>query len=1084
MFLSKPMSPRHLILFLPGIALAAPETFPAANGLTRTLVAKEPLLKNPVSVTVDVDGTVYVTETARRKAADLDIREFTQWITDDLSHTTVEQKQAFFRKQLDGKNFQDHVSLKDHNKDGVVDVKDLTAISEKIIKFTDKDGDGVMDSSETFAEDFNTEVTGIAAGVFAWRGDVYSTIAPDVWKLRDTDGDGKADKRESIAHGFGLHIAYAGHDMHGLTWGPDGKLYWSIGDKGTSVMSKEGKLWSAPHEGAVLRCNPDGTEFEIYARGLRNCQEFAFDDYGNMFGVDNDADMKGERERFVYITEGSDTGWRCYYQYRKSGEYQPWLAESIAIPTGPFQPAYITPTLASYGDGPAGFAYNPGTALSDRYKGSFFTSEFPKGEIQAFKVEENGASFRMTDAHTVVKGPMIIGINFGPDGALYGADWAGGYPLKEKGAVWKLDDTTVKDSPVRMEVAAFLKAGPSDVATPDLVVRLSHADQRVRLDAQWELAKRKATAELKASATSAESPRIAVVHALWGLAQTKTFDTAVFKTLAEGKDAELRAQAAKWAGESAGEAQPLLITLLTDPSLRVRAFAANAIGKLRMDGTLDAVVAMLAENDGRDAYLRQAGVMALSGMQPDKVAAKTLTHASAAVRVAAAVVFRRTSSPHAATLLEDKEAAVTSEAARAIYDAPGISAAMPALAAFISENPQAEAPAARRSIAANRRLADAASAERLLKVATATDTPEATRVAALEALATWDKTPALDLVDGRYEPFKTGDNAPATKEAVTRAIATLKHDTSDDIAVAAADVAAAFGIAADPKELAAEATDTAAKPAARVRALKLLRNADEKAFRGIASGLLKSDEPALRSAAAELLAAKWPHEVVEYIISAVSTSKDNAERQNAVNLLLLVKNDAKAKSYLTDLLAASIEKPDGPILLELLDVADALKMKAGRTLRAKLDKTAPHSASLEGGDAAAGQKVFTGHLAAQCLACHRIGPEGSNVGPELTHIGAKERGYLLESIVDPGAKLAPGFGMMTATLKDSTALAGALKEETADSLTLTLPDGTAKKVALTEIASRTAPISTMPPMAAILTPREIRDVVEYLSTLK
>ncbi|RYD24768.1 MAG: c-type cytochrome, partial [Verrucomicrobiaceae bacterium] len=272
--------------------------------------------------------------------------------------------------------------------------------------------------------------------------------------------------------------------------------------------------------------------------------------------------------------------------------------------------------------------------------------------------------------------------------------------------------------------------------------------------------------------------------------------------------------------------------------------------------------------------------------------------------------------------------------------------------------------------------------------------------------------------------------------------------------------------------------------ALRIRSLKLLRNADAESFRGIASGLLKSDEPALRSAAAELLAAKWPQEVVDYIISAVSTSRDNAERQNAVSLLLLVKNDPKAKKYLTDLLAASLEKPDLPILIELLDVADALKMKAGRTLRAKLDKTAPHRASLEGGDAAAGQKVFTGHLAAQCLACHRIGPEGSNVGPELTRIGAKDRGYILESIVDPGAKLAPGFGMMTATLKDGTALAGALKEETADSITLALPDGTSRKVSLSEITSRTTPVSTMPPMGAILTPREIRDVVEYLSTLK
>ncbi len=176
----------------------------------------------------------------------------------------------------------------------------------------------MYDTSNVFAEDFNTEVTGIAAGTLAWRGDVYATIAPDVWKLRDTTGDGKADERESIAHGFGVHIAYAGHDMHGLTLGPDGKIYWSIGDKGVNVTSKEGKNFFAPHEGAVLRCHPDGSGFEIFARGLRNPQEIAFDQYGNLFSVDNDSDRKGERERFLHITEGSDTGWRNYYQYRGS----------------------------------------------------------------------------------------------------------------------------------------------------------------------------------------------------------------------------------------------------------------------------------------------------------------------------------------------------------------------------------------------------------------------------------------------------------------------------------------------------------------------------------------------------------------------------------------------------------------------------------------------------------------------------------------------------------------------------------------------------------------------------------------------
>ncbi len=1078
------MTPRSLLFLFPGLALAAPVTFPAENGLTRTLVAKEPLLKNPVSVSVDTDGTIYVTETARRKAADLDIREFTEWIHDDLSHSTVEEKLAFYQREIDGKKFQNHPSLKDHNKDGVVDIKDLTAISEKIIKFTDTDGDGVMDASNVFAENFNTEITGIAAGVLAWRGDVFTTIVPDVWKLRDTDNDGKADQRESIAHGFGIHIAYAGHDMHGLTLGPDGRLYWSIGDKGTNVLSKEGKRWFAPNEGAVLRCYPDGSGFEIYARGLRNCQEIAFDDYGNLFGVDNDADLKGERERFVYITPNSDTGWRCYYQYRKS-DYNPWMAESISIPNGPNQPAYITPPLASYGDGPAGFAYNPGTALSPRYKGSFFTSEFPKGEIHAFKVEENGASFKMTDEHTVVSGPMNIGLNFGPDGALYSADWAGGYPLKEKGAVWKLDDLTESNSVTRKEVAKFLKDGPAKISIPDLIARLGHADQRIRLDAQWELSKRKAIPELKSAVTNPASLRLAVIHAVWGLTQTKTFDAEIFTQLLKSKDAELRAQAAKWAGETTSP-QPALGQLLTDSSPRVRAYAANAIGQLGMTDQLDAVVKILEENAGQDVYLRQAGVLALSGMDIEKVAAKTLTHASPAVRLAAAVAFRRTSSPHAAKLLADSDSAIVAEAARSIADYPTIPSAFPDLAKLIESNPNASVPAIRRAIAVNRRLGDPASALRLIAFAANQSAEESLRVAALEALATWPEEIELDLVDGRYEPMAAADPKPA-KPAFEKVAAALKHDPSDALAVAASAAATAFGLEENSAELAKEAADTSAKPAARIRALKLLQKADPQNFKITAMEFLKSDSPELRSAAATLLAKISPEEILSYLSNTISNSKNNAERQQAVELIVVLRDDARAKKLLADLLTASIEKPDYPILLELLDVADTLKSKGGKTLREKLAKSGelgPHLPSLEGGDAAAGAKVFSENLAAQCLACHRIAADGSNVGPPLTEVGKKGRDYIFESLINPGAKLAPGFGLMTATLKDGKSVSGALKEETAEALTITLPDGTAQKIAVSEIANRTAPMSTMPPMAAILKPRELRDLVEYLTTLK
>lgn len=1049
---------------------------------------------DPVAISFDEQGRAYVTQTQRRKANDLDIRNNRDWIPDDLSFQSPDDKRAFYHQQFTPENSSaNRKRVQDFNKDGKHDLQDLKALTERILLIEDTDGDGLADRSSTYAEGFTDEIAGIAAGVLHHNGDVYTTIVPDVWKLRDTNNDGKADTRESIVYGFGAHLAYAGHDMHGLTVGPDGRIYWTIGDKGVSVKSKEGLHFKYPNQGALLRCDPDGSNFEVYARGLRNVQEIAFDQFGNIFGVDNDSDRPGEKERFVYIVQHMDAGWRSNWQYRNN-DFNPWMDENLSVPYQKGQPAYITPAIRLYNNGPAGMAFNPGTALSEQWNNYFFHTSAPNGQQWAFQVEQNGASYKMVNDMQIGNGVPIVGINFGPDGALYGVDWGGGYPLNEKGAVWKWD--VANKNPLRQETAEKLRSDFSKISIGRLVKNLEHPDQRIRLKAQFELVKQGLKNDLEVAAL--HSTPIGKIHAIWGLAQLHrrsilTPDN-IFSRLLKDPDPEIRVQAAKALGglhvsplslhqtpspiNALSLFEQALLPLLQDPSDRVKFHAALAVGNLREPHGAQPILNMArAIKNESSTYLRHAAIVGLTGCASSEFLAALATDESELVQKIAVVALRRRADPAVAAFLNSKFEHVTAEAARAIHDDWIIPDAMPALAKALTTSPFFKNESfVRRAINANFHLGSPVHAKRVATFAAPSDVPETLRLDALNALAKWSQPELLDRVVGRYRPLEPR-SPEIPKIALKEQLSALLASSDQQIQSQTVSLARALKIKISGDDLLTIIANKSALTSLRIEALRSLDEQNHPKLK-LALAIAMTDEAVeMRIEQLKLLSQSNPESALEGTRDLLwAANIGTAEKQAALALLKTSLASPEGDEILKKMIAAFDQTPAG-IQLDLTEAAKARKLEA----------PAPNfSHTLEGGDAALGKEIFMNHISAQCIRCHKVADgKGSDIGPNLKSVGLHhDRAFLLESIIDPQKAIAEGYGTISITLKDGKSIGGQFRGEKDGTLEIRDLEGKSRKIKADQIKERSDVISTMPPMGAILKKREIRDIIAYLSTLR
>ncbi len=1096
-------------------AEAALKKFSVAPGLQVDVWAAEPLLANPVAFAFDERGRAFVAETYRRRSSVPDIRKYLDWLLPALSFRSVEDRAAFLRK-----NFAPELKLKptkdlpDQNGDGQFDWRDWAVESERVKLVRDSDGDGKADDASVFAEGFNAETTGVGAGVLAQAGSVWFTCIPELWRLRESGAGEPHAKPEPLHSGFGVHIAFGGHDMHGLALGPDGKLYWSIADCGAHVTTKEGRVIDTPDTGAVFRANPDGTEMELVASGLRNPQGLAFNDVGDLFTGDNNADG-GDKARWVHVVEGGDSGWRIGWQFLKNPLLGAWNGERLWDLNIDRTALGLLPPVGHIGHGPAGIAWYPGTGLPEAYRGHFFYADFPGG-VRSFALKPKGASYTVENPGDVLqdntpkemRGKLLWGlypsdVKFGVDGGAYVLDWIQGWEKTGKGRIYRVHDAAVDASAPVLETKKLLAEGMAPRGKDELARLLGHADQRVRLAAQWALAEGGAEETLAAvaaapTAADAESrpgQAFARLHAMWGLGQIGRKSPGALLALIPlltDREGEVRAQAAKVLGDARLPANARrLLPLLGDPEPRVRFFAALALGKTGSREAVPPLLAMLRQNANADAYLRHAGVMGLAGCADVSTLTAAAYDASDAVRAGVLLALRRLGSPEVIAFLEDWNPQLVLEAARAIHDSP-ITEALPHLAAMAAD-PQLAPPVARRAVNANFQLGTVESARTLALLAANGKAPEPVRLDALEALAQWNEPLGRDRVLGVWRPLPAARDTQAAAAAAVEVLGPLLKDASEPIRISAAEAATSLKLSAAEPALLATANDPQASGKLRAAALRALASFSSPGLANAIQAALAGTDKTLLEEARRLSAKLSPAHAAEQIAAVLETGS-TSEKQSALRTLGALPGADADKLLAATLDRLATGKVPAAIRLELLESAalrsdDAVKKRlaAYEAARPATDPLARWTECLEGGDAKAGRAVFYEKAEAACLRCHKVAGEGGDVGPDVAGIGARhDRAYLLKSIVAPNAEIAPGFESALLTLKDGSVLIGIVSAEDAAALTLTpLAGGEKAVVQKAQIAERLKVPSPMPEgLGEVLGKRDLRDVVAFLAELK
>ncbi|MDF1739332.1 MAG: HEAT repeat domain-containing protein [Verrucomicrobiales bacterium] len=1057
------------------------------EGLEGNTWVSFPFVENPGSFGFDPKGRLFVAEANRFWLGVPDLRGANELIRDDFKAVALEDRTKLYEKYAS--SFPEGW---------------FSRVADRIIRLEDKDGNGAADHRTLFSDRFKEPLDGIGFSILADDGHVYFTCIPSVWKLTDTDDDGVADKEEEISTGYGVRVSFIGHDLHGIIRGPDGMLYFSVGDRGYDITDSEGNRHQGDGKGAIFRCESDGSGLEIYSDGLRNPQELAFDNYGNLFTFDNTGDI-GDKARMVYALEGTDSGWNMAHQsphhyatHLDWGDFRPklsmWVKERMFDTYNEEQPQWVYPPAAHLANGPSGVTYLTGKSLPEDLRDQFLLANYrgpsDRCTVLTVKVAPEGAGYTTTAVEELFKGVGASDVELGFDGAIYLCDFGGGWSVNENGSIQVAKSKNTEEQAAGAAVARLFKDGFDQRTPQDLEKMLDHPDRRVRQAAQFALVKKgdAGAAILTTNATNGETLH-SRLHALWGLGQltrSGADHSATLLSLLEDLDPEIRANAARVIGETnlTSAKAPLIDLLTKDKSLRVKSLAAIALSRIGERGDAEisnALFEVIRENgkESKDIVLRHALLTGIDRIATTEDIAAKAASESSEERLVSVIALRRRESPEAAKFLDDSDPLIVREAVRAIYDtAAADTEAGDLVSAFGKKTASLPEAIQRRVVANNYRRGTTQHAKQLLELAAMGELELSVRKAALIGLKMWDAGIETDPVNGHFRPLAEAEKNDRSLATLATSIgpdlkAFLKAPNDSELVTLGMELATLAEVQLDPATLTAQVANKDLGPELRVAVLDSLVKSKADNTAEIVTTLLTDEDAMIRAAA-------FSHAFALKLDGIADKGKAAIKSDNFIVARAALEGISKTdlpqiETYWKER-KSQLRRGlwlDAYLILSAAGNADAAAYAAA-------DPGNVFALSLEGGNQGAGEIVFQNQGA--CLQCHKIGGNGGVQGPDLTQVATRlTREKILESVTVPGAEITEGYGMTSITLNSGDAVVGRISNEADDHLIVVGLDNKPTRVERSDIKAIAPPVSAMPPVAMALPPKDLRDLVAYLA---